>query len=77
VRSPTPSGVTERAVQLILGDLEGAGYLRRTKVGRRNVYAVLAGPCATRSSTGAPSTTCSTRSARRLPRRVTASRTIR
>jgi DNA-binding Lrp family transcriptional regulator len=37
-------GVTERAVQLILGDLESAGYLRRTKVGRRNEYAVLGGP---------------------------------
>ena len=37
-------GVTERAVQLILGDLERAGYLRRTKVGRRNEYAVLGGP---------------------------------
>jgi predicted ArsR family transcriptional regulator len=37
-------GVTERAVQLILGDLETAGYVRRTKVGRRNEYAVLGGP---------------------------------
>lgn len=37
-------GVTERAVQLILGDLESAGYLRRTRVGRRNEYAVLGGP---------------------------------
>ena len=37
-------GVTERAVQLILGDLERAGYLRRRKVGRRNEYAVLGGP---------------------------------
>lgn len=37
-------GVTERAVQLILGDLEDAGYLRRTKVGRRNEYTVLGGP---------------------------------
>ena len=37
-------GITERAVQLILGDLEGAGYVRRTKVGRRNEYAVLGGP---------------------------------
>jgi DNA-binding MarR family transcriptional regulator len=37
-------GVTERAVQLILGDLEGAGYLRRTRVGRRNEYVVLGGP---------------------------------
>ena len=37
-------GVTDRAVQLILGDLEDAGYLRRTKVGRRNEYTVLGGP---------------------------------
>ena len=37
-------GVTERAVQLILGDLEGEGYLRRTRVGRRNEYQVLGGP---------------------------------
>ena len=37
-------GVTERAVQLILGDLEQAGYVRRTRVGRRNEYAVLGGP---------------------------------
>lgn len=36
-------GVTERAVQLILGDLEDAGYLRRTRVGRRNCYHVLGG----------------------------------
>ena len=37
-------GVTERAVQLILGDLESAGYVQRTKVGRRNEYVVLGGP---------------------------------
>ena len=37
-------GITERAVQLILGDLEQAGYLRRHKVGRRNEYVVLGGP---------------------------------
>lgn len=37
-------GVTDRAVQLILGDLEGAGYLRRTRIGRRNEYVVLGGP---------------------------------
>jgi DNA-binding MarR family transcriptional regulator len=37
-------GVTERAVQLILGDLESAGYVRRTRVGRRNAYVVLGGP---------------------------------
>ena len=37
-------GITDRAVQLILGDLEQAGYLRRSKVGRRNEYVVLGGP---------------------------------
>ncbi len=37
-------GVTQRAVQLILGDLERAGYLHRTRVGRRNEYVVLGGP---------------------------------
>jgi DNA-binding Lrp family transcriptional regulator len=37
-------GVTQRAVQLILDDLETTGYVRRTKVGRRNEYAVLGGP---------------------------------
>ena len=37
-------GVTERAVQLILDDLAATGYVRRTKVGRRNEYEVLGGP---------------------------------
>jgi DNA-binding MarR family transcriptional regulator len=37
-------GITERAVQLILGDLESTGYLRRSRVGRRNAYVVLGGP---------------------------------
>ena len=37
-------GITSRAVQLILGDLEAGGYLRRSRVGRRNEYAVLGGP---------------------------------
>ena len=37
-------GITERAVQLILGDLENAGYVRRTRRGRRNQYHVLGGP---------------------------------
>lgn len=36
--------ITERAVQIILSDLEGAGYLRRTRVGRRNEYEVIGGP---------------------------------
>jgi hypothetical protein len=33
-------GVTERAVQMIVADLETAGYLARTRVGRRNRYTV-------------------------------------
>ena len=33
-------GVTERAVQGIVSDLEQAGYLVRTKVGRRNHYEI-------------------------------------
>ncbi|MFF5157833.1 helix-turn-helix transcriptional regulator [Streptomyces sp. NPDC000348] len=33
-------GITERAVQLIVGDLETAGYLTRTRVGRRNRYTI-------------------------------------
>lgn len=33
-------GVTERAVQMIVADLESAGYLTRTRVGRRNRYTV-------------------------------------
>ena len=31
-------GITERATQLIVADLEEAGYLTRTRNGRRNVY---------------------------------------
>ncbi len=31
-------GVTERAAQAIVADLEAGGYLRRTRVGRRNEY---------------------------------------
>lgn len=31
-------GVTERAVQSIVRDLEEAGYLQRTRIGRRNRY---------------------------------------
>jgi DNA-binding MarR family transcriptional regulator len=30
--------ITERAVQVIIADLEAAGYLTRTRVGRRNRY---------------------------------------
>lgn len=34
-------GITERAVQQIVRDLVEQGYLRKTKVGRRNRYAVV------------------------------------
>jgi predicted transcriptional regulator len=34
-------GITERAVQQIVGDLVGQGYLLKEKVGRRNRYAVV------------------------------------
>lgn len=34
-------GITERAVQSIVNDLEAAGCLRRVRVGRRNRYEVL------------------------------------
>ncbi|MEM6688445.1 MAG: winged helix-turn-helix domain-containing protein [Planctomycetota bacterium] len=33
-------GITERAVQRIVADLEKAGYLQRNRVGRRNRYEV-------------------------------------
>ncbi|MFB4303293.1 helix-turn-helix transcriptional regulator [Actinomadura sp. NTSP31] len=33
-------GITERSAQLIITDLEEAGYLVRTRVGRRNTYTV-------------------------------------
>ena len=33
-------GITERAVQRIIADLEGAGALERERVGRRNHYRV-------------------------------------
>ena len=36
----TAVGITERAAQTILSDLEESGYLRKTKVGRRNTYSV-------------------------------------
>lgn len=36
-------GVTERAVQRIVADLEDAGYLRRERTGRRNHYELQAG----------------------------------
>ena len=31
-------GITERATQIIIGDLEASGYLTRERVGRRNRY---------------------------------------
>ena len=31
-------GITERAVAVIIGDLEEGGYLKRIKKGRRNIY---------------------------------------
>jgi DNA-binding Lrp family transcriptional regulator len=34
-------GITERAAHRIVADLESAGYLKVTKVGRRNEYSVL------------------------------------
>jgi hypothetical protein len=34
------AGITERAVQAIVTDLEEAGYLTRTRKGRRTVYTV-------------------------------------
>ncbi|BEL13000.1 MarR family transcriptional regulator [Actinoplanes sichuanensis] len=33
-------GITERAAQAIVADLEAGGYLRRDRVGRRNQYTV-------------------------------------
>jgi DNA-binding IclR family transcriptional regulator len=33
-------GITERAAQAIVSDLERGGYLTRTRVGRRNTYEV-------------------------------------
>lgn len=33
-------GITERAAQAIVADLEAAGYLQRERVGRRNAYTI-------------------------------------
>lgn len=33
-------GITERATQRIVSDLVGEGYLTRTRIGRRNRYAI-------------------------------------
>jgi DNA-binding transcriptional ArsR family regulator len=38
----TQVGISERAVLRILGELEAAGYVRRTREGRRSRYAVQA-----------------------------------
>lgn len=35
------AGITERSAQGIVADLERAGYVRKKKVGRRNVYTVV------------------------------------
>lgn len=37
-------GISERMVQLVLNDLEQAGYLARRRIGRRNAYEVIGGP---------------------------------
>lgn len=36
-------GITERATQKIVADLEAAGYLARTRHGRRNSYTIAVG----------------------------------
>jgi predicted ArsR family transcriptional regulator len=36
----TSVGITERAAQAIVADLETAGYLHRERVGRRNAYTI-------------------------------------
>jgi len=36
-------GITERAVQRIIADLEEEGFIEREKVGRQNHYRVLGG----------------------------------
>jgi Mn-dependent DtxR family transcriptional regulator len=36
-------GITERAVQRIVAELEEAGYVRRSREGRRNVYELFLG----------------------------------
>lgn len=34
-------GITERAVQRIVADLEHGGYLKRERIGRRNSYSLI------------------------------------
>lgn len=36
-------GISERAIQLIVADLEAAGYVVKTRTGRRNHYVVTSG----------------------------------
>ena len=36
----TQVGITERAAQAIIADLVDAGYIQRTRVGRRNYYRI-------------------------------------
>lgn len=36
-------GITERAVQRIVADLEEGGYLKRERSGRRNTYSLILG----------------------------------
>lgn len=38
--SLTERGITERTTQAIIADLESAGYLTRTRTGRRTLYTV-------------------------------------
>lgn len=45
-------GITERATQKIVADLDVAGYLTRVRIGRRNDYTVNAGPFRHRLSAG-------------------------
>ena len=46
-------GITERAVQKIVGDLEAGGVLTRTRTGRRNRYRIDASrPLGLRAPTG-------------------------
>ena len=34
------AGITERSIQMIVTDLEAAGYVARERVGRRNAYTI-------------------------------------
>jgi predicted transcriptional regulator len=37
------AGITERSAQAIVADLERAGYIKKRREGRRNIYTVLRG----------------------------------